>query len=31
VPLTAESTGPIASTVTHAGICRTKKFSFEMP
>jgi hypothetical protein len=24
-------TMPIASTVTHAGICRTKKFSFDMP
>jgi hypothetical protein len=30
-PLTAESTGPIASTVTHAGIVKTRRFSFDLP
>ena len=29
-PLTATSTRPIASTVTHAGIVRTKRFSFAL-
>jgi hypothetical protein len=31
VPLTAGSTLPIASTVSHAGICRVKRYGFGMP
>lgn len=29
-PLTAESTGPIAKTRTHAGIVRVKRYAFDM-
>jgi hypothetical protein len=29
--LTATSTGPIASTVTHAGIVKTRRYSFDTP
>jgi hypothetical protein len=30
-PLIAGSTRPIASTVTHAGICKVKRYAFDMP
>ena len=30
-PLTAESTRPVTSTVTHAGICKMKRYAFSMP
>jgi hypothetical protein len=30
-PLTAGSTRPIALTVTHAGICKVKRYAFSMP
>jgi hypothetical protein len=30
-PVTAESTGPIAETRTHAGIAKVKQYAFEMP
>jgi hypothetical protein len=30
-PLTQGSTKPIASTVTHAGIVKMKRFAFDMP
>ena len=30
-PATAESTRPIASTRTHAGIVRVKRYAFRMP
>jgi hypothetical protein len=29
--LTEGSTRPIASTVTHAGICKVKRYAFDMP
>ena len=31
VPLTSGSTRPVAQTVTHAGICRVKRFAFSIP
>jgi hypothetical protein len=31
VPLTPGSTRPIASTVTHAGIVKVKRYAFGMP
>jgi hypothetical protein len=30
-PVAAGSTRPIASTVTHAGICKVKRYAFDMP
>lgn len=30
-PLTEGSTKPIASTVTHAGICKVKRYAFDLP
>jgi hypothetical protein len=30
-PLIAGSTRPIASAVTHAGICKVKRYAFSMP
>jgi hypothetical protein len=30
-PMTAGSTRPISSTVTHAGICQVKRYAFDMP
>jgi hypothetical protein len=30
VPLTAGSTRPVASTVTHAGICKVTRYAFDM-
>ena len=30
-PLTEGSTRPVASTVTHAGICKVKRYGFEIP
>jgi hypothetical protein len=29
-PLTAGSTRPVAATVTHAGICKVKRYGFEI-
>ena len=30
-PLTPGSTRPVTSTVTHAGICKMKRYAFSMP
>jgi hypothetical protein len=30
-PATEGSTKPIASTTTHAGVCKVKRWAFEMP